>query len=161
MNLEERIRQLRQAKKQIPGILARAGMNAALRAVEKAVEETPPTVNSLRGTNTRTGEMKQHWVTDSRPRPVRQGDSYVSELNNDKQYASFVNDGHRMDRHFVPGLVINPGSGLLEFNPDGTGGIVVGTRTAYVPGLFMVDKAVEEYRRVLREELKGLEELME
>ena len=57
-------------------------------------------------------------------------------------------------------LVINPGSGLLEFNPDGTGGIVVGTRTAYVPGLFMVDKAVEEYRRVLREELKGLEELM-
>ncbi|MFR1052364.1 HK97 gp10 family phage protein [Flavonifractor plautii] len=136
-------------------------MNAALRAVEKAVEETPPTVNSLRGTNTRTGEMKQHWVTDSRPRPVRQGDSYVSELNNDKQCASFVNDGHRMDRHFVPGLVINPGSGLLEFNPDGTGGIVVGTRTAYVPGLFMVDKAVEEYRRVLREELKGLEELME
>lgn len=161
MNLEERIRQLRQAKTQIPGILARAGVNAALRAVEKAVEETPPTVNSLRGTNTRTGEMKQHWVTDSRPRPVRQGDSYVSELNNDKQYASFVNDGHRMDRHFVPGLVINPGSGLLEFNPDGTGGIVVGTRTAYVPGLFMVDKAVEEYRRVLREELKGLEELME
>ena len=78
MNLEERIRQLRQAKTQIPGILARAGMNAALRAVEKAVEETPPTVNSLRGTNTRTGEMKQHWVTDSRPRPVRQGDSYVS-----------------------------------------------------------------------------------
>ena len=67
MNLEERIRQLRQAKTQIPGILARAGMNAALRAVEKAVEETPPTVNSLRGTNTRTGEMKQHWVTDSRP----------------------------------------------------------------------------------------------
>ena len=39
MNLEERIRQLRQAKTQIPGILARAGMNAALRAVEKAVEE--------------------------------------------------------------------------------------------------------------------------
>ena len=75
MNLEERIRQLRQAKTQIPGILARAGMNAALRAVEKAVEETPPTVNSLRGTNTRTGEMKQHWVTDSRPRPVRQGDT--------------------------------------------------------------------------------------
>ncbi len=60
---------------------------------KKAVEETPPTVNRLRGTNTRTGEMKQHWVTDSRPRPVRQGDSYVSELNNDKQYASFVNDG--------------------------------------------------------------------
>lgn len=85
----------------------------------------------------------------------------MSELNNDKQYASFVNDGHRMDRHFVPGLVINPGSGLLEFNPDGTGGIVVGTRTAYVPGLFMVDKAVEEYRRGTAGGVEGLEELME
>ena len=48
MNLEERIRQLRQAKTQSPGFLARAGMNAALRAVEKAVEETPPTVKPLK-----------------------------------------------------------------------------------------------------------------
>ena len=153
MNLEERIRQLRQAKTQIPGILARAGMNAALRAVEKAVEETPPTVNSLRGTNTRTGEMKQHWVTDSRPRPVRQGDSYVSELNNDKQYASFVNDGHRMKRHFVPGLYINPESGLLEYDPSAKVGIVVGTKTRYVKGEFMVDKAKKAYQEVLLDEL--------
>lgn len=161
MTLAERMKQLRQVETQLPGILTRAGMNAALRAVEKAVEETPPTTDSLRGANTRTGELKQHWVTDSRPRPVRRGDNYVSELNNDKQYASYVNDGHRMDRHFVPGLVINPVSGLLEYNPDGKGGIVVGTRTAYVPGLFITDKAKEEYRRVLREELKGLEALMD
>ena len=159
MNLEERIRQLRQAKTQIPGILARAGMNAALRAVEKAVEETPPTVNSLRGTNTRTGEMKQHWVTDSRPRPVRQGDSYVSELNNAGSYR--LVDGTSSSSCCQYTLPHHSAPASLEFNPDGTGGIVVGTRTAYVPGLFMVDKAVEEYRRVLREELKGLEELME
>lgn len=161
MTLAERMKQLRQVETQLPGILTRAGMNAALRAVEKAVEETPPTTDSLRGANTRTGELKQHWVTDSRPRPLRRGDNYVSELNNDKQYASYVNDGHRMDRHFVPGLVINPVSGLLEYNPDGKGGIVVGTRTAYVPGLFITDKAKEEYRLVLREELKGLEALMD
>ena len=61
-----------------------------------------------------------------------------------------------MDRHFVPGLVINEESGMLEFNPDGTGGIVVGTKTAYVPGIFMVDAAKEEYRRVLRQELKDI-----
>lgn len=161
MNLEERIRQLRQAKTQIPGILARAGMNAALRAVEKAVEETPPTVNSLRGTNTRTGEMKQHWVTDSRSQTGTAGGQLCVGAQQRQAVRLLCQRRHRMDRHFVPGLVINPGSGLLEFNPDGTGGIVVGTRTAYVPGLFMVDKAVEEYRRVLREELKGLEELME
>ena len=161
MTLEERIAQLQDVEARFPGELTAIAKGATIRAVEKAAELTPTTLDDLSGTNTRSGDMKQHWASDSKVTPVKRGDTYVTELNNDKQYASYVNDGHRMDRHFVPGLVINPGSGLLEFNPDGTGGIVVGTRTAYVPGLFMVDKAVEEYRRVLREELKGLEELME
>lgn len=144
----------------MPQRLKTAGFNAALRAIEKAVEETPPTMDSLKGTNTRSGEMKQHWVTDSRPMPKMRGDEYVSLLANDKQYASYVNDGHRMDRHFVPGLVVNEESGMLEYNPDGKGGIVVGTKTAYVEGLFMTDKAEEEYRHVLEGELKELEELL-
>lgn len=161
MTLEERVKQLRKVEARLPDTLTRAGMNAALRAIQKAAEETPPTQNDLRGTNTRTGELKEHWVTDSRPRPVKQGDNYVSVLANDKQYASYVDQGHRMDRHFVPGLVINPESGLLEYNPDGKGGIVVGTKTQYVPGRFMVDKAAEEYRKTLRAELKKLEEMLE
>lgn len=144
----------------MPQRLKTAGFNATLRAIEKAVAETPPTMDSLRGTNTRSGEMKQHWVTDSRPMPKKRGDEYVSLLANDKQYASYVNDGHRMDRHFVPGLVVNEESGMLEYNPNGKGGIVVGTKTAYVEGLFMTDKAKEEYRRVLEGELKELEELL-
>ena len=156
MTLEERVKQLRKVEARLPDTLTRAGMNAALRAIQKAAEETPPTQNDLRGTNTRTGELKEHWVTDSRPRPVKQGDNYVSVLANDKQYASYVDQGHRMDRHFVPGLVINPESGLLECNPDGKGGIVVGTKTQYVPGRFMVDKAAEEYRKTLRAELKKM-----
>lgn len=161
MTLEERVKQLRKVEARLPDTLTRAGMNAALRAIQKAAEETPPTQNDLRGTNTRTGELKEHWVTDSRPRPVKQGSRYVSVLANDKQYASYVDQGHRMDRHFVPGLVINPESGLLEYNPDGKGGIVVGTKTQYVPGRFMVDKAAEEYRKTLRAELKKLEEMLE
>lgn len=161
MTLEERVKQLRQIEKKLPQTLRQAGMNATLRAIQKAVEETPPTQDDLRGTNTRTGELKQHWVTDSKPRPVKRGDNYVSVLANDKNYASYVDQGHRMGRHFVPGLVINEESGMLEYNPDGTGGIVVGTKTQYVPGLFMVDKAVEEYRKTLRTELKDLEELLE
>ena len=160
MNLKERMEQLRKVEAQLPQRLKTAGYNAALRAVEKAAEETPPTMVSLRGTNTRSGEMKQHWVTDSRPMPEKRSDEYVSLLANDKQYASYVNDGHRMDRHFVPGLVVNEESGMLEYNPNGKGGIVVGTKTAYVEGLFMTDKAKEEYRRVLEGELKELEELL-
>ena len=105
--------------------------------------------------------MKQHWATDSRVVPVKRGSTYVTELNNDKQYASYVNDGHRMDRHFVPGLVIIPESGMLEYNPDGKGGIVVGTKTQYVEGLFMAEAAHEEYDRGVRAEAERLRRMLE
>ena len=93
--------------------------------------------------------------------PKRQGDDYTTVLGNDMEYASYVNDGHRMDRHFVPGLVVNPYSGLLEYNPDGKGGIVVGIKTAYVPGVHMVDDAKGTYSQVLKKELKDIGEVFE
>lgn len=161
MTLEERIAQLRDAEARFPGELSAIAKGATLRAVEKATELTPPTLDDLSGTNTRSGEMKQHWASDSKVIPVRRGDTYVTELNNDKDYASYVNDGHRMDRHFVPGLVINQESGLLEYNPDGKGGIVVGTKTQYVEGLFMEEAAHEEYHRVVRVEADRLRRLLE
>ena len=161
MTLEERMRQLRALEGKLPEVLERAATRAAERAVEKAAELTPPTKDDLRGTNTRTGEMKQHWATDSRTKAKKKGDAYESLLGNDREYASYVTDGHRMDRHFVPGLYVNPDSGLLEFDPSANAGIVVGTKTKYVKGLFMVDAAKETYRETLAEELKELEELLE
>ena len=104
--------------------------------------------------------MKQHWATDSRTTPQRRGDDRVTGLNNDKEYASYVNDGHRMDRHFVPGLYINPGSGLLEYDPSKKAGIVVGTKTKYVPGLHITDKARKKYRETVEAESKRLEEML-
>ena len=161
MTLEERIAQLQDAEARFPGELAAIAKGATIRAVEKAAELTPPTLDDLSGTNTRSGEMKQHWASDSKVTPAKRGDTYETELNNDRQYASYVNDGHRMDRHFVPGLVINQESGLLEYNPDGRGGIVVGTRTQYVEGLFMEEAAHEEYHRVARLEAGRLRGLLE
>lgn len=161
MTLEERARLAKKQQAQIQAKLRQAAEGATLRAIEKAVELTPPTMNDLRGTNARTGKMQESWVVDSKIKPVKRGDKYVTELNNDMEYASYVNDGHRMDKHFVPGLVINKESGLLDFNEDRTGGIVVGTKTAYVKGKYMVEAAKEEYRRVLKRELEGLEELIE
>lgn len=153
MTLEERMKQLRAVESGMPAVLSRAGRNAALRAIQKAAEETPPRMNDLRGTNTRSGELKQHWATDSRPDPVRRGDGYVSTLANDLDYASYVNDGHRMDRHFVPGLYVNPYSKLLEYDPAAETGLVVGTKTLYVPGEFMTDKGREAYEKTVLEEL--------
>lgn len=81
------------------------------------------------------------------------GSTHVTILANDKEYASYVNDGHRMDRHFVPGLYINPHSGLLEYDPKAKVGIVVGTKTRYVKGEFMVDKAKAAYEKTVLAEL--------
>lgn len=160
MTLEQREKQLQKIVDKLPGELDRIAKVATMRAVEEATELTPPTQDDLKGTNTRSGEMKQHWATDSQTTPQRRGDDRVTELNNDKEYASYVNDGHRMDRHFVPGLYINPGSGLLEYDPSKKVGIVVGTKTKYVPGLHITDKARKKYRETVEAESKRLEEML-
>lgn len=159
MDLSDNVRRLQNIAAMLPGRLNDIAKTATERAVEKAAELTPPTQNDLRGTNTRTGEMKQHWATDSDTNPQKRGKDLVTRLANDKEYASYVNDGHRMDRHFVPGLYINPYSGMLEYAPGADVGIVVGTKTAYVPGLFMVDEAKKVYEETVKTESAKLEEL--
>lgn len=161
MNLKQRVAQLQKIERQLPGELERIARQATQRAVEEAAERTPPTAGDLRGTNTRTGNLKQSWATASETSPRKQGKDYVTVLANDMQYASYVDEGHRVDRHFVPGLIINPYSGLLEYNPDGTGGIIVGTKTAYVKGLFLVDKAQKKYAEIAKKELEALMEDIE
>lgn len=161
LTLDARAKQLQASLPEVKARIEKACRDATIRAVEKATELTPPTQNDLRGTNTRSGEMKQHWATDSQINPSVSGTTYTTTLANDKQYASYVNDGHRMDRHFVPGLYVNPESGMLEYDPSRNVGLVVGTKTPYVPGLFMADRAKEEYKRVLRQELSRIGEVFE
>ena len=97
--------------------------------------------------------MAQHWETDSQTVPVYSAGAVKTYLANNMQYASYVNDGHRLDKHFVQGLVVNETSGLLERSPDGCGGIMVGTKTSYVKGKYMRQKAVGRYREVVKKEL--------
>lgn len=160
LTLKERMRQLETDRASIESKIMSAMENATMRAVEKATELTPPTQNDLRGTNTRSGEMKQHWATDSRTKPVKSGSTYSTLLADDKDYASYVNDGHRMDRHFVPGLYVNPESGMLEYDPSKKVGIVVGTKTAYVPGLHITDEAIKTWRETLEQELGDIGEVL-
>ena len=166
MTLEEHIKKLQAVQAALPGLLSDAARNATIRAVEAAQEKTPPTADGLSGTNTRTGELKQHWATDSQTPSERQGGSYVTHLANNKQYASFVNDGHRMDKHFVPGLYPNPYTGQLEYDPGRRDevGMMVGTKTTYVPGLHMTEAGIEAYDQTVRRELekagKKIEEML-
>lgn len=153
--LRRRMEELAARQPQIAPRLSAVAQGATLRAIEAAVEHTPPNDGRLRGVNTISGELAQHWATDSRTVPVQAGDSFVTTLGNDKQYASYVNDGHRMDKHFVPGLYVD-GSGLLSRDLSRDVGMMVGTKTSYVPGKYMKEKAVDRYKEVAETELRKL-----
>ena len=159
VSLQKRLQQLKKAKADLDGLLYETAKKATMRAVEAATDATPPKkgTDSLKGTNTRTGELKAHWATDSKVEPVggAPGGSYNTILANDIEYASYVDQGHRMDRHFVPGLYVDE-NGMLDYDPDygaGGGGLVVGTKTRYVKGEFMADKGKEAYKKTILAEL--------
>jgi hypothetical protein len=100
------------------------------------------------GTGARTGQMAQHWTLDSEV-DSKYGKTF---LRNNMQYASYVNDGHRMDEHFVPGLTVN--NGMIERIHAEDGGIMVGVRTKYVRGYYMKEQALGKWRAVVRTELE-------
>lgn len=149
--IRKRMEELRKAGEDVPKIMAEVAEAATIEAVRVAAENTPPNGTSIAGTNTRSGQMAEHWELDSQTKPVMTGSSAQTVLANNKQYASYVNDGHRVDKHYVPGLINN--GGLLERVDPDVGGIMVGTKTTYVPGLYIKEKAIGKYRSVVRKEL--------
>lgn len=164
--MRERLAEL---EKQFPDMTKRfrdIAEGATLRAVEKAVELTPPNTfeeGEVRGVNMISGEMAQHWRADSKTKPTMNGGEIrtvlankVKDLENDIEYASYVDEGHRLDKRFVPGLYIDPETGLLSRDLERDVGLVVGTKTTYVEGLHIKDQAVAEYDEVVRAEFEKL-----
>lgn len=155
--LRKRLEELRKAGADVPRIIAQVNEGATIRAIETATENTPPSAASgISGVNTRTGMLKAHWQIDSISRPVWTGaacDTFLKNnaVSNGTHYASYVNDGHRMDRHFTTHVAIE--GGQLVGKPAGDGGLMVGTKTTYVPGVFMKEKAIGKWRQVVRFEL--------
>lgn len=155
MNTKQFVQRLDQCVELCRSTMRAASEQCTKQAIAVAQEKTPPT-GDLSGTNTRTGELKAHWATDSRTKPVVEGNTYTTELANNKEYASYVNDGHRMDRHFVPGLYVNPYSGQLEYDASAKVGMMVGTKTSYVPGLHMKEAAAEDFSKRANESMTEL-----
>ena len=142
------VNEMKKRNKDFQSQLKEIQENATLIAIEKATEMTPPIEDVIRGTGTITGTLKSSWAKDSIKECKIKGHRYITELKNSVEYASFVNDGHRLDKHFVPGLIINPYSGLLEKAPEGMkGGIMVGTKTHYIQGIFMKQAALRAYEK--------------
>ena len=147
------LKRLQKAGVKVREIMLEAAETATLAAVETATANTPPNGGApIKGVNTRTGEMAQSWATDSQTTPTVSGETITTMLCNNKQYASYVNDGHRMDKHFTTHVAIE--NGMLVGKPDGTGGLMVGTKTSYIPGLYMKEKATGKYKTTVRAMLK-------
>jgi hypothetical protein len=147
----KRLEQLRKQGQNVPRIMVEVMERATIAAAERATELTPPNGSAISGTGTRTGDMAQHWELDSITKPVMTGGNVRTTLANNMQYASYVNDGHRMDEHFVPGLIVN--EGVLEKVDPSLGGITVGTKTPYVQGKYMKQAGIGRYKNVVRLEL--------
>lgn len=165
VSIQQRIQQLKKLQADLPEVLTKAAREATKRAIEATAAATPPKEGTGRGPyigkNTITGDLKHHWSVDSVEEPQVDGGKYNTLLANNLDYASYVNDGHRMDRHFVPGLVIDETTGILKRNADGSGGIIVGTKTKWVKGEFMVDKGKKEYQNALESILDAdIQEMM-
>jgi hypothetical protein len=147
--MRKRLAELRRAQQDVPAVIDEVAEVATLAAVEKAAENTPPNGGAkVVGPNLRSGDMAQSWATDSVTTP-NHGKTLLANL---QQYASYVNDGHRVDKHFTSHLAIE--GGQLVGKPDGDGGLVVGTKTQYVPGLYMKEKAIGVYRDTVRRMLR-------
>lgn len=148
--VQKRLDELKKAQADIPRIINKVAEAATIAAVDKATEKTPPNGGAaIAGVNARTGDLAQHWTLDSVTRPV----NGKTELINSMQYASYVDQGHRMDRHFTSHLAIE--GGMLVGKPAGDGGLMVGVKTDYVPGRYMVDEAKKKYRSEVHKMLKA------
>lgn len=148
--VQKRLDELKKAQADIPRIINMVAEAATIAAVDKATEMTPPNGGAgIAGVNARTGALAQHWTLDSVTRPV----NGKTELVNTMQYASYVDQGHRVDRHFTSHLAIE--GGMLVGKPAGDGGLMVGVKTDYVPGRYMVDEAKKKYRSKVHKMLKA------
>ena len=153
-SIQKRLDELKKAQADVPRIINKVAEAATIAAVDKATEKTPPNGGAaIAGVNARTGDLAQHWTLDSVTRPVKIAGGYRTELVNTMQYASYVDQGHRVDRHFTSHLAIE--GGKLVGKPAGDGGLMVGVKTDYVPGKYMVDAAKKKYRSEVHKMLKA------
>ena len=162
--LQKRMAELAKRQPMMEKRLAEIAEGATLRAVEEAVAKTPPNTyedGEIGGEHTITGELAESWNTASKTVPT--GSDFTTTLENDKDYASYVNDGHWViDVHtgkprYVPGLYINDEGDLVydEAKKDEVG-ILVGTRTKKTEGLKMAEAGIDKYDEVAQAELKKI-----
>lgn len=106
-------------------------LEMAYRAERKIKKRTP----------SNTGELRRNWQVG---RVEKHGNSYVVEIFNNTDYASFVEYGFRS--HFVPGEWEGK---QFKYIPGHNKGMYVGPKNGWVEGRFMMTISMQEIEREL------------
>lgn len=88
-----------------------------------------------------TGDLRNKWTVG---RVERHGSSYVVEIFNPLEYASFIENGFRA--HWVPGEWV---SNQFKYIPGHNKGMQVGEKNGWVEGRFMMHTSIKEIEREL------------
>lgn len=82
-----------------------------------------------------TGDAKAKWQTKKAYKVAK---GFRARLFNNSEYIGYINNGHRMEPHFVPGEWVGD---KFEYDPFSKDGVLMGSKTKYVKGKFMLEKA--------------------
>lgn len=120
----------------------------ACEAMEQAAKDHTPHSGDgkKRGFNVINDSLQESWMAEYKPSQKKKEVGSVS-LTNDKPYAIYVQNGHKMKKHFVPWLY-KDGMGTLSYETNQSQplfGLVVGNKTPFVKGVDMVGPAVDVF----------------
>lgn len=122
---------LKAFKRSVPSINTKIMDNCARKLVYIASEETP----------IMWGNLKDHWSYK-----LKSGRTVTTAyIINDLPYASFVEEGHKQSRRFLPGkFVSTPGGTKFQYMPWVRGeGIML--HAGWVPGAWMYKRALMQF----------------
>jgi hypothetical protein len=121
----------------------------ACKAAELVIKAHTPHSNDgkQRGFNVISDSLYHAWQV--RYTPVEGKEFGIITFENSQPYARFVQDGHRVSKHFVPWLYRDGAVLSYETNHNQPlFGLVVGTKTPFVKGVDMLGPGEKEFQKV-------------
>lgn len=154
-DLSEQMKQISKAASKLSDELKESINEAINKASDAMLEEAKKNTphigdGKVRGKNMITNELYSSW------RVIKTTDNgFINGISlvNDKDYAQFIQYGHRVTRHFVPWLYFD-GDLISRSLSHGKKlfGIVVGTKTKHVDGIDMTGPAEKKFEEVFNKE---------
>lgn len=139
------IREVNKSQHTIKKNVERNAKKACVAMVEKAKSLTPNSNDGKRrGANMISNRLVNSWVGEYK---VENGKFLTVTLTNLQPYATFVQKGHKVKKHFVPWLYISD-SGYLSYEKNHNQplfGLTVGVKAKRVEGVDMIGPSIKVF----------------